>query len=449
MPGYAKQVATDKPNVLFILVDDLGYSDVSYMNYKSGIHTPNIDKLADTGVIFTNAYAACPVCSPTRASILTGKYPATLKLTCHIPGMGMEKYLNKLKKGKPLQEAYFRDHLPTGEITIAEELAEAGYDTGFFGKWHLAGEGSIHTKDGIVNADYHPDKQGFDINIGGNAYGQPKSYFSPYKSGTLNDGPDGEYLTDRLTTEAIDFMKSHNDDPFFCYLSYYTVHTPYRAPKGLVDDNDGNVYHAMINCLDNNVGRLVDYLTKNNLLENTLIVFYADNGGLQANPPLRARKGSLYEGGIRVPLFFSWKGHIKAGKQNSTPVTSVDMFPTLLDIANVNTDVKGIEGKSLAPVLLQGEALDERPLFWHFPHHRSEDGAMGAAVRKGEWKLIYEFEKDRYQLFNLNKDVSETTDLLSKYPKKAKELRKDLERWQKKIDAEMPLPNPDFQVNNK
>lgn len=202
------------PNIVFIVVDDLGYSDVGYMKQKSKIHTPNIDLLVKEGMVFTDAYASAPVCSPTRASLTTGKYPATLKLTCHIPGMGMEKYLNKLNKGKKLKEAYFLDHLPTEEVTFAEVLKEHGYVTGYIGKWHLGGEGSIYTKDGIVNSAYHPDKQGFDVNIGGCAYGQPKKYFDPYQNGTIQDRKEGEYLTDRLGDEAVNFIERNKQKNF-------------------------------------------------------------------------------------------------------------------------------------------------------------------------------------------------------------------------------------------
>lgn len=432
------------PNILFILADDLGYAEVGYVKTKPEIITPSIDKLASGGVVFTNAYAACPVCSPTRASILTGKSPAALDLTCHIPGMGMKKYIQYRSKGKPLMEARFIDRLPLEEITIAELLREEGYQTGFFGKWHLAGEGSQKTKDGMVAPEFHPDKQGFDVNFGGNAYGQPASYFSPYGNGTLKDGEEGEYLSDRLTSEAINFMDK-SSDPFFCYLSYYTVHEPHQAPRHLIAKNKGNRHHAMISSLDYNVGRLLEFLEQNDLDKNTLVIFYSDNGGLRDNPPLRDRKGSLYEGGIRVPLVLSYPTLIKAGTATDTPVSSYDFLPTLAELAGIPIDkLKGLEGESLVRILEGKKMKHSRPLFWHFPHHRNNKMSMAAAVREGDWKLIYQFEDQQYSLFNLKEDIGETTNLARSHPEKAKQLRKKLEKWQQKVKANFPQKNKSY-----
>lgn len=431
-----------KPNIVFILVDDLGYSDVGYMNQKPEIKTPHIDQLASEGMMFTNAYASCPVCSPTRASILTGKYPAKLKLTCHIPGMGMGKYFQKMNEEKKLKEAYFLDRLPLEEVTIAELLKNDGYKTAFIGKWHLAGEGSAKTKDGVVDANFHPDNMGFDLNIGGCAYGQPKSYFSPYGNATITDGEEGEYLTDRLANESVKFINENSDKPFFLMLSTYTVHTPLRAPQQTIDKYGGNTYFAMIEELDKNVGKVLDAIKLAHLEDNTLVVFYADNGGLWGNPPLRGIKGSLFEGGIKVPMIVRWPGKVTAGSVSNEPVTSVDILPTMADVANVKINKESeIDGLSLVPHLTKNKSLKRDAIYWHFPHHRNTEGAMGAAIRSGDWKLIQLFEEEKELLFNLNEDPTEQLNLADEKPEKLKELTQKLTNWQNLMNAEMPKIN--------
>lgn len=428
------------PNIVFILVDDLGYSDVGYLGNKSGIRTPNIDELSKSGMVFTNAYAAAPVCSPTRASILTGKSPAALKLTCHIPGRDKTGYLNLQNRGKVLQEAFFLDQLPLKEVTIAEALKEKNYKTGFFGKWHLAGSGSAFLKtSGIVAEEFHPEYQGFDVNIGGCAYGQPNSWFAPYQNATIPEKEKGQYLTDRLGDEAVAFITENQKNPFFLYLSTYTVHTPLNAPEKVVKKNDGNTYFAMIEKLDENVGKVMDELKRTGILENTLVIFHSDNGGLWGNTPLRDSKGSLYEGGIRVPLIVSWKDKIKAGQINDTPVTSVDFFPTLMDFVGVQLSSNNdLEGESLMPLLIDNTKLEDRPLYWHFPHYRKKGLTMGAAIREGDWKLIWGFESDTIYLYNLKEDLGETNNLASFNIEIKNELLTKLKKWQKNINAEMP-----------
>ncbi|WP_044198721.1 sulfatase [Dyadobacter tibetensis] len=438
----------NKPNIVFILVDDLGYSDLGYMKQKKGILTPNIDRLAGNGMVFTHAYAAAPVCSPTRASLMTGKSPAALKITCHIPGMGMKPYVAKFNAGMKMKEAFFLDHLPPAEVTIAEVLKAEGYSTGFIGKWHLAGEGSEATPDGIVNADFHPDKQGFDINIGGCSYGQPRSYFSPFKNGTLPDGEAGEYLTDRLGDEAVNFITQNKDRPFFLNLATYTVHTPLQAPEENLNKFSGNKYYAMIDKLDQNVGKVLHALEKLHLKENTMVIFYSDNGGLWGNPPLRNNKGSLFEGGIRVPLIISWPGHIPKGRISEVPVTTVDFFPTIMQVATVRAPRPPyLEGQSLWPLLSGKEKTQNRALYWHFPHHRKDtELAMAAAIREGDWKLIKEFESEVIHLFNLRTDINESINLAEKFPRRAKNLLSKLEKWQQQVSAELPEPNLNNQV---
>lgn len=428
----------NRPNIVFVLVDDLGYSDVGYMGFKEGLHTPNIDRLAQSGKVFTQAYAAAPVCSPTRASILTGKSPASLQLTCHIPGLPMDQYFQRQHKGKAIEEAYFKDHLPLAEETIAEVLKTSGYATGFLGKWHLAGSGSARSKsDGVINAQYHPDNQGFDINKGGCAYGQPASWFAPYKNATLVDKTEGEYLTDRMGDEAVAFINEHEHEPFFLYLSTYTVHTPLRAPKDVIERNDGNTYHAMIEKLDENVGKVMGALERKGLRDNTLVVFYSDNGGLWGNPPLRGDKGSLHEGGIRVPLVISWPEKIKPGKVE-TPVTSVDLFPTLIETANIEEKPSDLEGESLWPLLTDAGELKDRALYWHFPHFRKSGLDMGAVIREGEWKLIWDFETNSVFLYNLDEDLSETKNLAFQHQDKMEAMMRKLRAWQATVNAEMP-----------
>lgn len=440
---YARVLKT--PNIIFILADDLGYYDVGYIGQKPGIYTPNINQLAKRSVIFTNAYASAPVCSPTRASILTGKYPSTLKLTSHIPGIGMEDYLVKMNNGKKFKEGEFIDRLPLEEITFAEILKKYGYKTAFMGKWHLAGAGSVMTKNGVVDSIFHPENQGFDINIGGCAYGQPSNYFSPYKNATISDGSENEYLTDRLGLEACHFIEQNKDNPFLLYLSTYSVHTPLMAPKPTIDKHKGNNYLAMIEKLDENVGKVLDKLKGLGLDSNTLVIFYSDNGGARGNEPLRNNKGSLFEGGIRVPLLISYPDKGVMGNQIDIPVTSPDLFPTILQATGISMkNFEGLEGVSLWPLLTQKQTEFDRAIYWHFPHHRNVEKSMGGAIREGEWKLIWEYESDELSLFNLNEDIGENNNLAKKYPMIVNSMHTKLKNWLKKTKANMPKPNPNY-----
>lgn len=440
---YAKGIKKS-PNIVFILADDLGYSDLGFIGHKD-VHTPNINRLANEGLYFSDAYSAAPVSSPTRASIITGKSPAELKLTCHIPGMGMQTYINKMSKGKIYKEAFFIDHLSTHEKTIGTLLKDYGYNTVFIGKWHLAGEGSVKTSDGIVNSEWHPDKYGFDINLGGCSYGQPAQYFSPYKNGTLADGEKGEYLTDRLGNEAANYIRSHQPKltgkPFFLYLSFYAVHTPYQVPEYAVKANGGNKYFGLIQKLDENVGKILSTLKETGLDENTLIIFYSDNGGVFENPPLRGVKGEILEGGIRVPLIVRWPNVVKPNTKCRIPVTSIDIYATFDELINGKGKSNNREGQSIIP-LMKGKLVNwrNRPLFWHYPHNRNGvKYSMSAAIREGDWKLIYSFEREQYELFNLKNDISEQHDLAQQYPILAKKMYKKLTEWQKHIGAEMPI----------
>ena len=450
--------AADKPNVVVILVDDLGWSDLACQGSKV-YQTPNIDRMAESGMRFTDAYASCPVCSPTRASIMTGKYPARLNITDWIPGRDPKNC--KLLGPKDL------DALPLTETTIAESMKTNGYKTFFAGKWHLGGKGFL------------PDQQGFDINLGGYHMGSPQGgYYSPYRNPKLKDGPKGEYLTDRLTNESIEFMRKNKANPFFLYLSFYTVHEPVRACKRYIQANQDRIsamkfegpvskkewkattklrqdsaeYASMVQVMDENVGRLLKEIEALKLKDKTIVIFTSDNGGLSttmkrrrnptSNMPLRAGKGWCYEGGIRVPLIVVAPG-VKSGTVCGVPVTSTDLFPTILDFAKLPAmPQQHMDGVSLMPVLAGKVELERDAIYWHFPHYHGTGMTPGAAVRAGKWKLIEYNDRDRVELYDLENDIGEQTDLSGKNPEETKRLLKMLHDWQKDVGAKMATPNP-------
>lgn len=447
---FARDRIISKPNVIFILVDDLGWTDLGFMGSPL-YETPNIDQLANDGIIFTNAYAASPVCSPTRASILTGKYPARLHVTDWIPGSNYP-YAR-------LKSPEWQKFLDTDEVTIAEKLKEIGYATASIGKWHLGPE------------PYYPTRQGFDINIAGSAAGGTPSYFAPYKikNITENKNREKEYLTDRLTEEAIRFIEKNRKNRFFLYLSYYAVHTPiqpgdmkdvYKYKKKVKPffKHRNRKYAAVIEDLDRNVGRLLKQLHEWGMDRDCLIIFTSDNGGqiqygVTSNCPLRAGKGSPYEGGHRVPLAIKWPSVISAGRVRHEPVSSIDFFPTILEACGVKTERhredSGIDGVSLVP-LLEGskKRLDPRDIFWHYPHYHKGGAAPYGAIRSGEWKLIEFYEDNHVELYYLGVDISENVDLSGKFPGVADKLRKKLHRWLTGTGAQKPEKNPDFDPVN-
>ena len=449
---------TALPNFVFILADDLGWTDLGCYG-SSFYETPHLDRLAAKGMRFTDAYATCSVCSPTRASILTGKYPARLHLTDWLPGR-TDRPSQKLKHPTIL------DHLPLEEVTLAEALREGGYRTGFIGKWHLG------------NTNYFPEKQGFDLNVAGCARGSPPSYFSPYRIPTLTDGPKGEYLTDRLTDEALKFIESVKGKPFLLYLSHYAVHNPQQAkaemiakykakaarlppPAGPEFLPEGKnqarqiqnqpVYAAMVQSVDESVGRVMQKLAELGLEDNTVVFFTSDNGGLStsegtptSNVPLRAGKGWHYEGGVREPLIIRWPGVTKPGSVCRAPMVSTDYYPTLLEMAGLPLRPRQhMDGVSLVP-LLQGGTRPERPLFWHYPHYSNQGGGPGGAVRLGNLKLIEWYEDMRVELFNLRDDPGERHDLAAAMPDETAALRQQLHAWRQRVNAAMPTPNPDY-----
>ena len=432
-----------KPNIVFVLVDDMGWADVGCFGSKY-YATPNIDRLASQGMRFTDAYAACPVCSPTRASIMTGKYPARLHLTDWIPGEG-----NSPKH--PLLVPQWTQLLPLEEVTIARALKQADYTTASIGKWHLGGPA------------YYPEHHGFDVNVAGTHFGHPASYFWPYEgkshtvAGLKSGGSKGEYLTDRLTDEAEQFIEENKDRPFFLYLPHYGVHVPLQAKpevvekyqaKPAVGQQSNATYAAMVESVDDSVGRIQQKLQSLGIADRTLIVFTSDNGGLwptaTSNAPLRAGKGYPYEGGVREPLIVKWPGAVKPGSTCAVPVSSIDFFPTLLEAAGVKSEAK-VDGRSLVPLLKQSGTLQRDALYWHYPHYWGGTRVRPfGAVRAGDWKLIEFYEDMRVELYNLNRDLGETRDLSEQTPGKVAELREMLHQWRKSVDAQMPTPNPAY-----
>jgi arylsulfatase A-like enzyme len=423
---FANGITDKKPNIVLILVDDLGWIDTGCYGSKY-YETPNIDKLAAEGMRFTEAYAACAVCSPTRAAVLNKK------LLCPPNALWME----------------------LEEITIAEALKPAGYTSCHIGKWHLGAD------------DWYPDRQGFDFNVGGCDFGQPPTYFDPYfRKGqgaipTLEPRRNGEYLTDREADEAVKFIHNHKDKPFFLYMAHYTVHTPIQAKKDLIEKyklkpptNQKNpTYAAMVESLDDAVGRICSALDELDLAENTIIFFTSDNGGLLGptnNAPLRSGKGFPYEGGIREPLIVRWPKVIKPGTISHEPVTSVDYFPTICQAAGIPLpNGRDIDGVSLLGHLKSNgtRELNRHALYWHFPHYRG-NVVPYSIIREGSWKLIKRYEGKPFELFNLKNDISEENDLSQIYPTKTRQLDAKLRRWLRLTDAKLPKPNPDYDSNN-
>lgn len=435
--------ADERPNVIHINIDDLGVMDVGFMGDKR-YSTKNIDKLASQGMVFTNGYAPAANCAPSRACVLTGQLP--MRHGVYTVGSS-ERGKASTRKIIPTENTL---HVDDSNLVLPEAFKKAGYVTCQIGKWHIG-------KD--------PKTQGVDINIGGSSWGHPKSYFSPYKNPQLADGPKGEYLTDRLTNEAIKFLKENKDKKFFLYFPYYTVHTPLQGRKDLVqkykDNKDLNAnYSAMIECLDENIGRLMTVVDELGLRENTIVVFTSDNGGIRKvskQDPFRAGKGSYYEGGTRVPFAIRWPKKIKAGSRVDTPVTGLDFYPTYMDILGLKLEGKTLDGDSIKP-LLEGGPMKERPLFWHFPiylqaYSVGNDGSRdplfrtrpGSTMRLGKWKLHEYFEDGAYELYDLSSDIGETNNLASSMPEKVNELAAILNKWRTKHNAPVPKElNPKY-----
>jgi arylsulfatase A-like enzyme len=440
--------AQRSPNFVLVLIDDYGWTDAACFGSRL-FQTPNIDRLMKEGMRFTNAYAAAPVCSPTRAALMTGKYPARIGLTDWLPG---RRVLSDQKMLRPA----IKQQLPLEETTLAEALKSAGYATALIGKWHLGGKG------------FEPQRQGFDLNVGGGVWGTTLSYFYPYARNDqqmpgLDQGTEGEHLTDRLTAEAEKFIELNRDRPFFLYLAHYSVHIPLRAKPKLIEKYRAMVkadapqrnpeYAAMVEGMDESIGRLLKKLDELKLGGDTLFIFTSDNGGVSvregteipitSNQPLRAGKGYLYEGGLRVPLLVRRPGQIKSGSVNNAPVISHDLFATIIDAAGVKSP--GAEdGVSLLPLLTGKGRIRRDALYWHYPHYANQGGKPGGVIRAGKYKLIEFYEDNRVELYDLDKDIGEQNDLSGNNPRQAEMLRKKLAAWRNSVNAQTMTPNPDF-----
>ncbi|MCS7467110.1 sulfatase [Stieleria sp. ICT_E10.1] len=453
------------PNVVFFLVDDLGFMDVGVNNPKSFYETPNIDRLADRGTNFTDGYAANPVCSPTRFSILTGRYPTRADATNFFSGKRSGRFL----------PAVLNDHMPLSEVTMAEAFKQHGYHTMFAGKWHLG-----------PSEEFWPTRQGFDLNFGGYSRGGPyggKRYFSPYGNPRLTDGPDGEHLPIRLAQETANFISDNKADPFFAYLAFYSVHTPLLAPEALVKKYEEKAerlglnaqeafadeeqvwpdakqprrvrtlqahatYAAMVESMDRAVGIVIDRLEALGLMDETIICLTSDNGGLStsegsptSNLPLRGGKGWVYEGGIREAFMIHAPMIKDAPKSCNVPVVSTDFYPTLLQLAGLPPlPQQHLDGVSLVPLLKGAKKLDRDAIYWHYPHYSNQGGFPGGAIRMGDWKLVERYEDGTVHLYNLAEDVGEQNDLADQQPERVATMREKLHRWYQDVDAKFLRP---------
>lgn len=454
-------LGAERPNVVLILVDDMGLHDLSVEGSKF-YRSPNIDQLANTGMRFTQGYATCRVCSPSRASIQLGQFTARHGITQWI---GARSGLD-WKREDPVLSADYVHSLPKEDTSLAEALQQSGYTTFFAGKWHLGGEGSL------------PTDHGFDINVGGHHRGSPPGgFFSPYKNPEMEDGPKGESLTLRLGQETSDFIKEHQDEPFFAMLSFYSVHAPVQTTKELwkkyqqvapplesgmsrfkIDRTlpvrqvqDHPVYAAMVETTDQAVGRVLNTLDDCGLSESTIVIFTSDNGGVSSgdayatsNLPLRGGKGRQWEGGIREPYYIRYPAVTAAGATCDTPVTGADFYPTILELCGLPLrPEQHVDGVSLVP-LLKGGDIEPRPLYWHYPHYDNQGGEPSSLFREGDWKLIHYYEDGHNELYHLAVDPSERSDLARTHPARTARMAKQLEDWLKSMNAKFPEPDPRY-----
>lgn len=443
----AEEKKTERPNIIFLLADDLGWTGLTC--FGSDLYeTPHLDQLAKSGLKLTSAYSACTVCSPTRASIMTGIYPARLRLTDFISGQN--------RPFAKLQIPDWNPGLDHSLFTIAEALREQGYRTAQVGKWHLLHPSNNIERDG-------PGAHGFDLAIdkpkGTRGYRLPK--------GSNRNGESGsDYLTDYLTDRALQFIDQAHEDPFFLYFAYHVPHTPIDGRDDLVAEYRKKVrdnskhknpeYAAMVNSMDSSAGRLLKRLEHHGIADKTLVIFTSDNGGLTQrygkhdgftdNFPLRRGKGSAYEGGVRVPAIVRWPGVTKPGTESSEPVSTIDYFPTLLDAANCTENKVGsqpVDGKSLVDLFRNPSKSLQRDLFWHYPHYHAGGDSPYGAIRSGKWRLIEFYENGGIELYDLHHDPGETDNLVSKHPNVTRKLLGKLHSWRKSVDAQMTTPNPD------
>lgn len=436
---------TERTNIVVIMADDLGWKDLHCYGTPQ-LDTPCLDRLAEEGMRFTNAYAAAPVCSPTRGAMMTGLAPARLKLTNHAPGHPDGFSL----ENSALHEAEWVRYLGLRYQTIAERLKLAGYRTAHIGKWHLS---HVPRNDptGISEKELRPEHQGFDRNIGGTRQGGPPSYFSPYKNDALPDGEDGEYLPERLADEAIAFVNESKGTPFFLSWWPFSVHYPLEAPKPIIEKYQARegikdaAYAAMIEGMDRAIGRFLDALDDAGLRENTLVIFKSDNGGYNGdNRPLRGFKGMIYEGGIRIPWIVRWPGVVQPGTTCDTPVISMDCFPTILEATGIEVESDIVlDGVSILPLLRQDGPLNRDALYFHYPNYAfHKRNRLASAIRLGDYKLIRRYDDDSLELYNLKDDISERNNLASRNPELAKQLDDKLKSWLTEVDARLPTKGP-------
>lgn len=436
------------PNIVLIMADDLGWKDLHCYGNEN-LDTPNLDRLAKQGLLFTDAYAAASVCTPTRAALMTGESPARLNITNHAGGHPPNFRL----PGTDLLTPIWLRHLPLERVTIAEQLKQAGYATGFVGKWHLSNRyGSRSDNKRPTEPELRAEHQGFDINIGGCRFGGPPSYFSPYRIPNIEGKVDGEYLPDRCADECIDFIKSakaESDRPFFLCWWNYSVHYPFQAPADLIAKYEKRkgpgienpTYAAMIEGMDTSIGKLLKSLDDQGLNEDTLVIFTSDNGPFAANvKPLRAEKGYLYEGGIRVPMIVRWPGRVREASRTSTPVVTMDIHATILEAAKLKADPSNTpDGVSLLTMLQDESKLDRKSICFHYPNYAfHKENRMASAIRSGDYKLIKFYDDESVELYNLKSDIGESEDVSSSLPEKTQQLKADLEAWLKETDASQP-----------
>lgn len=443
--AVAKPIAdSPPPHIVMIMTDDMGWMDLSCQG-NGKLRTPHIDALAKQGVRFTDAYSASPVCTPTRAAVMTGLAPARLNITQH----GADRP-NFWPADRKVQPPVIEHILPLERLTVAERLRNAGYATGFFGKWHLSGSAVKKNDPSSGGSAYYPDQQGFDVNFGGCGKGGPPTYFDPYRIPTLKPRKKGEYLSNRLADETVTWMRANQKKPMFVCLWTYNPHFPFEAPADLIAPYKGKegpglknpIYGAQIEATDIAVGRVLDEVDKLGIADNTLVIFTSDNGGWSGatdNRPLRKGKGYLYEGGIRVPLIIRWPGVTKAGVIDPTPVISMDLTATIHDAAGIFLKKEeALDGASLKQVI-EGKKVSREPLFFHYPHWAfHKENRPGSAIRDGKHKLILRYDDDSVELYDLNADLGEKNDLSAKLPEVAAKLRARLEAWLKKTGAGIP-----------
>jgi arylsulfatase A-like enzyme len=436
--GEAAALPTRPLNFVYIIVDDLGWKDTGPYGNKV-IDTPNLDRLATQSARFTQAYASCPVCSPSRASVLSGQYPARIGLTDYIPGSAQRPTARLITPD-------FLQELPLSCNTIAKSLAVKGYTSGNVGKWHLGGDG------------YLPTDNGFAVNVAGDDRGHPASYFGPEDFKNMRLAPE-ESLNERLGIEGANYVREHKDHPFFLYAGHYAVHGPIQArPEAIAKyraRNTGEInptYCALVESMDAAVGKVLNAVDQAGIADHTVVIFTADHGGLRyertavspvtTNAPLRAGKGHLFEGGVRIPLLVRWPGVTRAASVVETPVCNIDWFPTICKVVGVNPQ-GAVDGVDIMPVL-RGKQIAARPFYWHYPHYSPQGGAPAGAVRQDNWKLIEFFEDGRLELYNLQEDIGERKNLILREPDRARKMHEMLQNWRESVNAQMPIKNPHY-----